>query len=150
MPSYRRVTATAGLLLAFGIAATIAVVPKFKADGPAIVVLIALLAGLWLAGRDAWGKPSRALWLVIAAGLLMLPAVVIARAFGRLDMLALLFHLNMGTEGAGLGAVKNQIIQACVSIIVIVLCYHCLASLWQWRTKAAVGLALALDRKSVV
>ena len=118
--------------------------PKFKADGPAIVVLIALLAGLWLAGRDAWGKPSRALWLVIAAGLLMLPAVVIARAFGRLDMLALLFHLNMGTEGAGLGAVKNQIIQACVSIIVIVLCYHCLASLWQWRTKAAVGLALAL------
>jgi phosphoglycerol transferase len=68
-------------------------------------LLVAVLAGRrWLRVTPDWG------WLALAVAVaLLLPVTVIARAFGSIDMLALVFHIEFGTEGAGLGGLERDI-----------------------------------------
>lgn len=68
-------------------------------------LLVAVLAGWrWLRLSPDWG------WLALALALaLLVPVTVIARAFGSIDMLALVFHIEFGTEGAGFGGLEREI-----------------------------------------
>ncbi len=140
----RRIAASLCLLVAFVLAALIATFPAFKADRPALIVLFALLAGLVLAGQAGWRWPGKAVFALLAVAALAIPAVVIARSFGRIDMFAVLFHVHIGMEGAGIGAIKNEIIQGVVSVCVVVLCVLVLASLWSLRPRVLWGAALVM------
>jgi hypothetical protein len=68
-------------------------------------LLVAAVAGRrWLKLRPDWG------WLALVLALaLLVPVTVIARAFGSIDMLAFVFHLEFGTEGAGLGGLERDV-----------------------------------------
>lgn len=140
----RRVLASLCLLIAFGFAAAIATLPWFKADKPGIIVLIALTAGLILAGRAGWRRPGKAMLAVLLTALLAIPAVVIARGFGRVDMFAVLFHVDVGMQGGGAGNLRNEILQGIISLTVIVLCFQVLTALWNLRPRVVWAFAFVL------
>jgi phosphoglycerol transferase len=70
-----------------------------------VALIVALLTGRpWRGLRPAWG------WLMLALALgLLVPVTAIARAFGDLDMLAILFHVDFGTDGAGLAGLERDL-----------------------------------------
>ena len=132
--------------LALGLAGSF--LPWFRIDKPGIVSLICLGIALWLGGRALWrrdpGGRRGAVTVLILAALAILPFAVIARAFGRIDMLALLFHAEFGVEGAGLGGLETEIAQAATSLALLVLSLVLLANLWGlgWRMLGPATVAL--------
>jgi phosphoglycerol transferase len=106
-------------------------------------VLVACLAGLrWLPPRPDWG------WLALASALILLvPVTVFARAFGRIDMLALVFHIEFGTEGAGLGGLERDIAVAVVvsGAVFLAVILFAKVSGWRWLAWAAAALILVAN-----
>ena len=130
-----------GLVLAYGLAVVLN--PRFRPDqiGPyALLVLILALVSGWRQFR----APPRSFWLVVLAGVLLIPGVTIARGFGRIDMISMLFHADFGMAGATLDGLEGEITQACLSAVVICLCLALLGGLWHWGGKVMLGLCLGL------
>ena len=135
-----------GLLAVPLIVGTMAVtLPRFRVDKPGAVAILCLLLALALGGRALWRRPagqSRALiWGLAGAALLALPFAVIARGFGRVDMLSMLFHVEFGMQGAGLGGLDSEILKVSVALILVVLALVLLSNLWQVR-RGLLGLAI--------
>lgn len=83
--------------------------PQTGAQKTAPFILLALGIGL-IAGRPRIGLEPRWGWAVLALALgLLAPVTAIARAFGDIDMLAILFHVDFGTAGAGLGGLGREV-----------------------------------------
>lgn len=99
--STKRVVTTLLLAIALGIGLAGAILPRFRVDKPGILALLCLIAALVLGGRALWRKSAQAgrgsRLLLVGAAVFMLPFAVIARGFGRVDMMALLFHAEFGT-----------------------------------------------------
>ena len=94
-----------GLVLAYGLAVVLN--PRFRPDqiGPyALLVLILALVSGWRQFR----APPRSFWLVVLAGVLLIPGVTIARGFGRIDMISMLFHADFGMAGATLDGLEAR------------------------------------------
>lgn len=142
----RRIILTLLLLVPLGIGLAGAILPTYRVDKPGMVAFVCLGLALALGGRALWyGVADRGGVLAVAlACLLMLPFAVIARGFGRVDMLALLFHTDFGTQGAGLAGLDSEILKATVALGLVGLTLTLLANLWQvgWRLlgPAAFGL----------
>ncbi len=100
-------------LIASAIAVSLSLLLTFapQTESRPIVAFIGLaLAFAIFAGRSrvkfrpTWG------WLVLALAIgLLAPVTAIARAFGDIDMLAILFHVDFGTQGAGLGGLERDV-----------------------------------------
>lgn len=144
----RRLFVSVCLLVPLVIGLAAAVLPRFKVDKPGLLALVFLGIGLAAGGRALWRRPAGArrggVWAVGLAALLMLPFAVIARGFGRVDMLALLFHADFGTKGAGLAGLDSEILKASVALALVVISLALLANLWQlgWRLLAPATLVL--------
>ena len=122
----------------------VATLPWLRPDRIGIGALLALIIALVVGGRALWHRPPRAYLVVILAALALLPATVIARGFGRIDMLAILFHTDFGMEGATLVGLESEILQGFISTFLICLAIALLASLWQLRRWSMVAAALGL------
>lgn len=143
---WRRILASSLLLVVIGIAFTVASRPAFRPDRPGIFAVLLLIAAIIIGGRRLWMWPRWPFLLVLAAALMMLPFVVIARGFGRIDMMAILLHREFGVEGADLSGLSSEIIAACVSLGLILLCVAMLAALWRlgWRSYVMIAGLLVL------
>lgn len=135
-----------GLLLVPLVVGTMAVaLPRFRVDRPGAVAILCLLLALALGGRALWRRPtgqSRGLiWALAVAALLTLPFSVVARGFGRVDMLAMLFHVEFGMQGAGLGGLDSEILKVSLALILVVLALVLLSNLWRVR-RGLLGLAI--------
>jgi phosphoglycerol transferase len=137
-------------LLASAVAAGLSLWLTFRPESksteiaPYIVaaLLVAVLTGRrWLRLSPNWG------WLALAVALLMLmPVTVIARAFGSIDMLALVFHLEFGTEGAGLGGLERDIAVGgivSVAVFLAVIIFGAVAGWPQMAWVAALAIVVA-------
>lgn len=134
-------------LVASAVAAALALrltfLPQSESQASAPYILGALLmAGVagwrWLRLRPDWA------WLALALALtLLLPVTVIARAFGSIDMLALVFHLEFGTEGAGLGGLERDIAVGAFVWATVFLAVIMFARVSGWRA-AVWGAAVAI------
>lgn len=140
----RKLAASVALGAVLVISISIAVIPTIRPDHPGALALVLLIVGLVLGGRALWTRPPLALLAVVAACVFMLPFAVIARGFGRVDMMALLFHVEFGTEGAGAAGLETEIFQSTIALIFVVLSLYLLVSLWRlgWRMIGASALVL--------
>jgi phosphoglycerol transferase len=140
----RRWLATLCLFVVLAAALAVAMLPWLRPDKYGIIALLALIAAAFLGGRGLWRRPPRAFVAVCLAVLLLWPATVIARGFGRIDMLAILFHADFGMEGATLSGLESEILQGFISSALICLSVGWLTALWLLRTLSMVGAALGL------
>lgn len=109
------------LLAVIGLSLAVIGLPWLEADLPGILLLLCLLAALVAGGRRLWRWPRPWLAPLALAALAMVPFVIAARGFRRLDMIAVLFHVEFGTEGANLSGFVNETIQAVVAASMLVL-----------------------------
>lgn len=146
--STKRVVTTLLLAIALGIGLAGAILPRFRVDKPGILALLCLIAALVLGGRALWRKSAQAgrgsRLLLVGAAVFMLPFAVIARGFGRVDMMALLFHAEFGTQGAGLAGLGSEILKSSLALLLVVLAVFLIAKLWNLGAKIFVVTALVL------
>ena len=95
-------------------------------------------------GMPVFQRPHRTFWIVVPAAIALIPAVVIARSFGRIDMLAIWFHADFGMAGATLEGLRSQILWAVSTTVMLVGCFALLAGLWRWRQRGMILLTLGL------
>jgi phosphoglycerol transferase len=144
--SFARIAASLLYLSAIALAARVALVPSSAADKPGAVALLCLVA----AGLLVWRLPVKArvpwgFYLTLALPVIaLLPMVVIARAFRRLDMVSLLFHADMGVADAGVEGLETEVLQGVLVCLVLVLGLRGLVRIWgtRWRGIAAMAVAL--------
>lgn len=147
-PDVRRLLTTLLLLVPLSIGLAGALLPRFRVDKPGMFALLCLIAALVLGGRALWrradGVGRGGWWLLAASALFMLPFAVIARGFGKVDMLALLFHAEFGTQGAGVAGLDSEILKSSVALGLVVLTAILIANLWGlgWRVFLAASLGL--------
>lgn len=112
-----------------------------------------LFIGLLVVGRGAlWHKPKRSFWVLIAAVLLTAPFIVIAQGFGGFDMMAFLFHLEFGIEGAGFEELHNATLTAILALGWITFSAYALSRVIAWQTLSylVVSVLLSLSHPMVI
>ncbi len=144
MNSTLRIAATVLFLMAVGLATLVTVAPSTPAGHPGIVALLALLlAGGLLWKLDAKARVPWRFYLVLALPVaLLLPMVVIARAFRRVDMVSILFHADMGMADAGLQGLETELLQAVLVCAILVIAFRGLVRIWGGRGRGLVALAV--------
>ena len=139
----RRFLCSVFLLVPLVYALMVAMAPRFRPDQIGPYVLLALALGIGLGWRQfRW--PPRSFALVLIAAALLIPAAVISRAFGRVDMMSVLFHADFGMEGATLNGLETEILQGTLAGLLIGAVLALLAGLWGLRHHAILGLTLAV------
>lgn len=131
--SWRNGLAIALLAVAFGLAAMVAALPWMAPDKPGIAFLLFIIAAFLLIGRALWRPRPWAFWLIVAAALLLVPAVALSRSFRRIDMLAIVFHKEFGMQGATLAGLGTPILQAVLCALAMVLIFLGLSIFGRWR-----------------
>lgn len=144
MSNLRRGVASVLFLITFSVAVLIATVPSVLMEGNVVFALQAIFPAVILVGLKGWRRPNRVVWIALGAAALAVPAVTIARGFGRVDMMAVMFHLNAGISGIGFDAIKLEFLQALISVSLIVLCFVGLSSLWDLGRRSAWVFTVAL------
>ncbi len=144
MNSILRITATLLFLVAIGLASLVTVAPSTPADHPGIAALMALLVGGGLLWKlDAKVRVPWRFYLILALPVvLLLPMVVIARAFRRVDMVSILFHADMGMADAGLQGLETELLQAVLVCAILVIAFRGLVRLWGGQTRRLLAFAV--------
>lgn len=140
----QRIAATVLFLIAIGLATLVTVAPSTPPDHPGIAALMALLLGgglLWKQDAKA-GVPWRFYLILTLPLALLLPMVVIARAFRRVDMVSILFHADMGMADAGLQGLETELLQAVLVCTILVIAFRGLVRIWGGRTRQLVAFAV--------
>lgn len=135
---------TAFLLVAFILAFLVVLRPTLRPDRLGIAAVIALVAGTALGWGDVWILPAWSVLPLLVAALVLIPAVAIARSFGRVDMIAFLFHKEFGMQGAALASLKNEIATATISALLILIATCGLSSYWALETTVPLLVATML------
>jgi phosphoglycerol transferase len=120
------------LLVAAGLAMTLAMVlhrvrasPRWRVSALALMVV-----GAEVAAGDLRLPPVEYLWVIVAI-LLLFPAHVIERAFGRVDLGSLLFHADFGMKGATLRDFAKDIRLGAQLSILLLLGVFLLWAVWR-------------------
>lgn len=125
----------------------VAIDPRFRPDqiGPYVLIVLILALGF---GWRLFRRPSKALWLVALAAMILIPAVAVARGFGRVDMIAMMFHADFGMAGATVEGLETEILQASLSALFLTISFALLAGLWALGARSYVifaALVVALN-----
>lgn len=130
----------------------VVLMPGMRPDEFAIVAALAFLGLLGIMRGTLWHKPGRWFWVLIAIAHLSAPFVVIAQGFGSFDMMAFLFHVEFGVEGAGFEELQNEIITAILALGWIVFAAYALsrALAWQFLPYLVVSALLVLSHPMVI
>lgn len=134
-------------LLSICIACCLAVIlrPTLAPDKPGIVATLALAGAALVGGSKLIPDPHLLHGILFLGVLALVPGVVIARSFRRIDMIAILFHREFGMQGATLVGLKNEIATAVISAMLLylaVLGLHGALHLPEIFMGAALGAAL--------
>lgn len=140
----RNILVSVALLAVAALAAAVAAIPWVKADKPGIAVFFLLVFALAVSRREMWQRPSWLMLAIMLAGLAMIPPSVIARGFGRIDMMAILFHTDFGVAGAGLGGLETEILQSTLAITLLLFAIYGLLSIWRPGTWLYLVIAVSL------
>lgn len=119
LPVWRKGLILALLFVALAMGFYVAVLPNVKPDKPGIAAILCVIFAAVLGGRSLWKAPNWHYVMVLLPALLMVPFIVIARAFSSVDMMALAFHTNFGIKGATLAGLENEILAATLSMIIV-------------------------------
>ncbi len=140
----RKSVITVLLFTALGVGLAVASVPHMKPDKPGILAVLCLMLAAILGGKLLWRRSGWGILWLCATAAFMLPFIVIARAFGSVDMMALAFHTKFGIKGGGIGGLENEIIAAGLSMFVVILAAAFLASLWPIKRLVLGGVGFIL------
>jgi len=134
---------TIGLLAVMAYALMVAIDPRFRPVqiGPYVLIVLVLALGF---GWRWFRRPSKAIWLVALAAAILIPAVAVARGFGRVDMIAMMFHADFGMAGATVEGLETEILQASLSALFLTLCFGLLAGLWAFGARICLVFAALL------
>lgn len=103
------------------IALAVAHAPQMRPDKPGIAAMALLTSGALAAWRLPRNPVGPWLWVLALSCVIALPFAVIARSFGRVDMVALLFHWELGIKGASLWSLRSEIVTAGLALLLVVL-----------------------------
>ncbi len=137
-------------LLACAVAVVLSLWLTFQPESRSTVLAPYIMGALLVAVAAGWRLPRpRPDWGWAALGgalVLMVPVTAIARAFGSIDMLALVFHMEFGTEGAGFGGLKPDlavgVFAGCAVFLAVIVFAH-VSGLRCATWAAALALVLA-------
>ncbi|WP_309663904.1 sulfatase-like hydrolase/transferase [Tabrizicola sp.] len=132
---------TALLLLTLILPLAVVLWPGLKPDKPGLIALLAVIGAAALGRTNHWAAPGAAHVPLVVASIALIPALAIARSFGRVDMIAVVFHKDFGMQGASIGGLKNEITTAIPSAVLIVVATWGLGG--QWNAQVAVPLTVA-------
>lgn len=104
------------------------VAPWLLVKRPILVFSGLLLGAIVLLGRKSLRKPRISLIFVLISAALALPFVVVYRAFGEVDMVSFLFHVNAGITGVSPWMLRDEIQISLCALISIILITHLLGS----------------------
>lgn len=140
-----RLISTACFIAAIGLACLLILVPSTGPDKPGFSALFLMIAGL-IALRKVQAAQGRwAFWLILLpVAALLLPMILVVRAYRRLDMVSLLFHTQADMGGAGLEGLHKEALQAVLLTLVLVVSLYGLARLWGLRKRGIAALAVFL------
>jgi phosphoglycerol transferase len=129
------------LLLSFGLALVIVLFPELRPHRYALASALALVVAGLLGGRALGVQPGWAMVPLLAAALLLIPAVTIARGFGQIDVIAMLFHSEFGLQGANLSSLRDEFLAALAASGLLLLSAAGLCG--YWRHEVVLGPLLA-------
>ncbi len=116
------------IIILGGCAMIVLAVPALEAGPISRLASIVLLVLLVLGRGALWRRPSRWVWVLAIVTIIVAPLVVIGRAFGHVDVLSLLFHLQHEVGVDTFAAFDKQISDTYVSLTVLVLALYWLSS----------------------
>jgi phosphoglycerol transferase len=132
----RRGVIVALSLALFGTCFAIVLNPEFRdiiRDKYAMFAALAFIGLLGVGRGKLWHKPGRYFWALVVIVHLCAPFVTIAQGFGSFDMMAFLFHMEFGVEGAGFEELHNAIITTMLSLGWIVFAAYALSKALAWQ-----------------
>jgi phosphoglycerol transferase len=133
------------LLLCMACCLAVILRPTLAPDKPGIVATLALAGAALVGGTDLIPHPHLLHGVLFLGILALVPGVVIARSFRRIDMIAILFHREFGMQGATLVGLKNEIATAVISampLLLAILGLHEALKLPESAVAAALGAVL--------
>jgi len=133
--SLKKWLATLGLLCVMAYALMVATQPRFRPDQIGPYVLIVLLVALGFGWR-LFRRPGKAIWLVALMAAILIPAIAVARGFGRVDMIAMMFHADFGMAGATIEGLETEFLQGTLAALFLTLCFALLAGLWAFGARS--------------
>lgn len=128
--SVRQVRVRVALLLLVsgaGLAVMVLVAPWLVVVQPFPVFSGLLFVAITLLGRSALCAPRITMVFVVVAAALALPFVVVYRAFGEVDMISFLFHVDAGITGVSPWMLWNEIEISLCALVGIILITHFLS-----------------------
>jgi len=142
--SWRDGLAIGLLVVALFLLARVSTLPSLTPDKSGIAFLLCILAGFALIGRALWRPRSWAFGLIVLSAVLLVPAVALSRAFGRIDMLAIVFHKEFGMQGATLAGLETPILQGVLCGVGLILIFLGFSSFGRWQPRHFALAALAV------
>lgn len=142
----KKIIITAALLASLAACSLVLVMPSFNSDLAGQIFLIAMLAAIALSGKTLFARPKWSFYALAVVSLLSIPFVIIARSFGGVDVMALMFHIEFGAGGATLEGLDNPALSALVATFGFLLSAHMLRThlkLGHWF-KLSLTIALVL------
>lgn len=114
-------------------------------SAPFLIFYLLYVSALFLLGREALRRPSFSMIVLVISAAVALPFGVIYLAFGQVDMVSVLFHMQAGTFGVGPKALQTEILTTlgCLSCLVVA-CYLIGAVYWMRHVPLVVALLLFL------
>lgn len=106
--------------------------------------LVLLIIGLVAARSDLWKRPSWWVVVLAVAALVSAPFVALSRAFGSIDVMSLIFHIEFGTEGATLKGFEQDIREGFIPAALITFSIYAIWSLTRFGRWIFVAGAAAL------
>jgi phosphoglycerol transferase MdoB-like AlkP superfamily enzyme len=100
--------------------------------------------GILLGGRAMWARPNRLFILLLITAFVTVPFVCLARAFGSVDVLSLVFHAQFGFEETGLAGFGPEILEGITHVAFIVFAAFALGNLLKLPKTAYLTATLAL------
>lgn len=88
------------------------VLPVPAPDAVVVAALVGVVILIIAGGRVIWKKPPLAFWFVPLAAVCLVPVMFILWSFGRLDLMAILFHANFGIAGATLAGLEMEALKS--------------------------------------
>lgn len=125
---------------ACALAASVLAMPKLRPETPLSTALLLLLAGFVALKLPRQAPGWGFLWVVLAA-LVLIPFAIVARGFGRVDMMAFLFHAQLGIDGGSILTMKNEIVSALAATLIFLIgSWYLLSVLWPLGRPARLAL----------
>ena len=141
-----------GLVLLLATSLATMIIPDIRGKTVGQVAAWSLVLSVAAGGAAIWGRPNRWFFATCAVGLLVFPFVAIARIFGRIDLMSLVFHFQFGTEGTTLTIFEVEMREAAFAVLVLLFVAYAASNLYTLRRGGyviAIAMLVVLNTMSL-